>query len=103
MLCVCVCLWFESIPVDSYNLSIHYCSLALRGAPRLGVVVTRVSISKIIRKAKTFNTGMSLCGLITVSMKILKNKCMYMYIYNKTYPLSGATCLCSVGFGHRGS
>ena len=42
--CVCVC-------VDSYNLSSHYRSLVLRGAPRLGVVVTLVSISKIIGEA----------------------------------------------------
>ena len=56
----------ESTPVDSYNLSSHYHSLALRGAPRLGVVVTLVSISKIIGEAKTFNTGMSIHGFITV-------------------------------------
>ena len=47
-----VCVWFESIPVDSYNLSSHYCSLALRDAPRLGVVVALASISEIIREAK---------------------------------------------------
>ena len=58
--CVCVCLQFESAPVDYYNLSSHYRSLALRGAPRLGVVVTLVSISKIIGEAKIFNTGMSI-------------------------------------------
>ena len=57
---MCVCLRFESTPVDSYNLSSHYRSLALRGAPRLGVVVTLVSISKIIWKAEIFNTGMSI-------------------------------------------
>ena len=58
--CVCVCLRFESTPVDSYNLSNHYCSLALKGAPQLGLVVTLVSISKIIGKAGIFNTGMSI-------------------------------------------
>ena len=55
-----MCLWFESTPVDSYNLSSHYRSLALRGAPRLGVVVTLVSSSKIIGEAEIFNTGMSI-------------------------------------------
>ena len=63
---VCVCLWFESTPAASYNLSSHYHSLALRVAPRLGVVVTLVSISKIIRKAKTLSTGISIHGFITV-------------------------------------
>ena len=58
--CVCVCLRFESTPGDSYNLSSHYHSLALRDAPRLGVVVTLVSISKIIGEAEIFNTGMSI-------------------------------------------
>ena len=60
--CVCVCVYlrFESTPVDSYNLSSHYRSLALRGAPWLGVVVTLVSISKIIGEAEIFNTGMSI-------------------------------------------
>ena len=58
--CVCVCLWFESTPVDSYNLSSHYRSLALRGAPQLGVVVTLVSISKIIGEAEILNTGMNI-------------------------------------------
>ena len=48
--CVCVCLWFESTPVE----------LALRGTPRLGVVVTPVSISKIIGGAEIFNTVMSI-------------------------------------------
>ena len=57
---MCVCLWFKSTPVDSYNLSSHYRSLALRGAPRLGVVVTLVSISKNIGEAEIFNTGMSI-------------------------------------------
>ena len=37
---VCVCLQFQSTPVDSYNLNSHYYSLALRGAPQLGVVVS---------------------------------------------------------------
>ena len=61
-MCVCVCVYlrFESTPVDSYNLSSHYRSLALRGAPGLGVVVTLVSISKIIVEAEIFNTGMSI-------------------------------------------
>ena len=58
--CVCVCLWFKSTPVDSYNLSSHYHSLALRGAPRLGVVVTLVSTSKTIGEAEIFNTGVSI-------------------------------------------
>ena len=57
---MCVCLRFKSILVDSYNLSSHYHSLALGGAPRLGVVVTLVSINKIIGEAKIFNTGMSI-------------------------------------------
>ena len=35
----------------------HYHSLALRDAPRFGVVMTLVSISKIIREAEIFNTG----------------------------------------------
>ena len=63
--CVCVCVCAVRInPVDSYNLSSHYRSLALKGAPRLGVVVTLVSISKIIGEAEIFNTGMSIhvCG-----------------------------------------
>ena len=57
-LCICVCvdvcvrLWFESTPADSYNLSSHYRRLVLRVAPQLGVVVTLVSISEIIWEAK---------------------------------------------------
>ena len=69
-----VCVWFESIPVDSYSLISQYYSLALRGAPQLGVVLTLVSISKIIREAKIFNTGMSIHGFITVIVLIFK-KC----------------------------
>ena len=67
-LCVYVCLWFESTPVDSYNLSSHYHSLELKDSDRLGVLMTHweSGISKIIREAKTFNTRMSLHGLITV-------------------------------------
>ena len=42
---------------------------AMAGLARLEItpmVVTLVSISKIIREAKTFNTGMSIHGFITV-------------------------------------
>ena len=56
--CMYVCvfvLWFKSTPVDSYNLSSHYFSLALRDTPRLGVVVTLASISKIIGEAQYWN------------------------------------------------
>ena len=82
-----VCLWFESTPVDSYNLSSHYCSLALkdtRGAPRLGVVVrlvTLANISKIIREPKTLDTGMSLW--IRHSVHINNNK--HLHVYTCTY------------------
>ena len=57
---VCVC------GLNQPRFNSHYRSLALRGAPRLGVVVTLASISKIIREPKTLNIGMSLHGLITV-------------------------------------
>ena len=63
-MCVCVCLQFESTPVDSYSLISRYRSLALRGVPQLGVVVTLVSISKIIGEAEIFNTGMRIHGFI---------------------------------------
>ena len=60
--------FFISLPqyFSIYNPSSHYPCLALRGTPQLGVVVTLVSISKIISEARTFNTGMSPHGLITV-------------------------------------
>ena len=62
-MCVCACVHVRvcvCTPVDSYNLSSHYRSLALRGAPQLGVVVTLVSINKIIGEGEIFNTGMSI-------------------------------------------
>ena len=42
---VCVCLQFQLTPVDSYNLSSHYCSLTLKGAPWLERLVTVASNS----------------------------------------------------------
>ena len=65
---------FKSTSVNSYNLSSHYRSLATRGAPQLGVVVTLASISKIIREARTLDTGMSLHGFIIVIIQIIINK-----------------------------
>ena len=63
----CVCLFCSS---NQHQLTLTTLvattvSLALRVAPRLGVVVTLISIRKIIREAKAFNTGISTHGFIT--------------------------------------
>ena len=62
--CLCVCVYI-------YCMYVCVCVCVCVGVPRLGVVVAPTSINKIIREAKTLNTGMSLHGFIAVIIIVI--------------------------------